>query len=277
LQATLEKTEQHWSKIEKVIDFKDPYHIWGEKETPHLGCRYRVKRQKMKNGSVLTTHTAEMEQYLQNLVQKFETKHGIKVKPVTTPYLPSAEAKKVEEKGGKHLYGVDAASPIMAGLYSARSARPDLNVSTLRLARRTTKWTVVDDARLLRYLGYIKLTAGARLQSQLSTDDLETAVLRIWPDADLAGDASEDTHSSGGSWIELASVDGARSFALHWNYGKQGFTAGHTQEAEVAAMYDALRNDGLPIASLLEFLLERPIAVEPRGQRCCDRCCTKWL
>ena len=27
-------------------------------------------------------------------------------------------------------------------------------------------------------------------------------------------------------------------------------------------MYDALRNDGLPLANLLEFLLERPIVVE---------------
>jgi hypothetical protein len=53
----------------------------------------------------------------------------------------------------------------------------------------------------------------------------------------------------GGYWIELASEDGLRSWALHWSYSKQGFTAGHTQEAEIAAMYDAIRNDGLPLAT----------------------------
>ena len=86
----------------------------------------------------------------------------------------------------------------MAGLYSARSCRPDLNVSTLRLARRVTRWNASDDARLLHYLGYLKETAGARLKSQLSTKDLHTAVLRIWPDADLAGDPEIDAQSSGG-------------------------------------------------------------------------------
>ena len=101
----------------------------------------------------------------------------------------------------------------------------------------------------------MRMTAKARLQSRLSTVDLQTAVCRIC-------DADADTHSSGGSWIELASADGARSFALHWSYSKQGFTAGHTQEAEVAAMYDTLRSDGLPLAGLLEFLLERDIVVE---------------
>ena len=153
----------------------------------------------------------------------------------------------------------------MGGLYSARSCRPDFSVPTLRLARRVTRWNAADDAKLLQYLGYIKSTAGARLRSQLDTKDFASAVLRIWPDADLAGDAGVDGQSSGGYWVELASEDGLRSWALHWSYSKQGFTAGHTQEAEIAAMYDAIRNDGLPLATLLEFLLCRPVVVEVLG------------
>ena len=113
-------------------------------------------------------------------------------------------------------------------------------MATLRLARRVTRWNLADDEKLLRYLGYLKLSTGARLHSQLDTKDLETVVLRIWPDADHAGDASEDCQSSGGYFIELASECGARSWALHWSYAKQGFTAGHTQEAEIAALYDSL-------------------------------------
>ena len=114
----------------------------------------------------------------------------------------------------------------------------------------------------MKYLGYIKNTAVTILISHLDTEDLHTASFRIWPDADLAGDAAEDCQSSGGYWVELASQCGARSWALHWSYSKQGFTAGHTQEAEIVAMYDALRNDGLPIAMLLEFLFGRLIVVE---------------
>ena len=130
------------------------------------------------------------------------------------------------------------------------------------MARRVTRWNLADDEKLLRYLVYLKYSASACLKSQLDTKDLKTATLRIWPDADMAGDASEDAHSSGGYVIELASECGSRSWALHWSYSKQGFTACHTQDAEIAALYDSLRNDGLPIASLLEFLLESAVTVE---------------
>ena len=265
LQATEKDSEKHWKDLERVIDFKDPPRFWSEKPTAHLGCQYRVTQKVTADGHKLTAHQAEMKSYLLDLVGKFEAKYKVRIKEQKTPYLDQSEIKKFldgnsGDEGPK--YGGEAASPLMAGLYAARSTRPDLNVSTLRSARRLTRWTVVDDAKLLRYLGYIKKTAGLGLESKLSTADLETAVLRIWPDADLAGDPAEDTHSSSGCWIELASADGSRTFPLHWSYSKQGFTAGHTQEAETAAAYDALRSDGLPLAALLEFLLDREILVE---------------
>ena len=262
MHASKAASEQHWKDLEKVIEFKDPPHYWSNEPTSHLGCRYRVTQKKTSDGHTLTTSSSEMELYLINMCEKFEEKYKLVLTKYKTPYLDAVEAKRVEAKNDPPRFGKEAASPIMAGLYAARSARPDLNVATLRLARRCTRWTCVDDAKLLRYMGYLKGSAAVSLQSQLSTCDLEDAVLRIWPDADLAGDPDEDTHSSGGSWIELASADGSRSYALHWSYAKQGFTAGHTQEAEIAAMYDSLRSDGLPLASLLEFFLERPLAVE---------------
>ena len=264
MQASQKDSEKLWEDIAKAIDFKDPPRYWSNEPTPHLGCVYRTTQTKTKDGHILTTTDSEMKSYLLNLVEKFEKQWDVKVKMCKTPYLDPTEERKLlaKEAESKPKYGKEAASPIMAGLYAARSTRPDLNVSTLRQARRVTRWTAVDDAKLLRYLGYIKGTAGVGLRSQLSTSDLATAVLRIWPDADLAGDPNEDTHSSGGSWIELASADGARTYPLHWSYSKQGFTAGHTQEAEVAAMFDTIRSDGLPLASLLEFFLEREIIVE---------------
>ena len=154
-----------------------------------------------------------MQNYLLSMVAKFETTYKVTVKPQMVPFLLQSKVKEIQEEaeanGTKAKFGEEAASPRMAGLYSARSCRPDLNVSTLMLARRVTKWNASDDARLLHYLGYIKETAGARLRSQLDTKDLHTAVLRIWLDADLAGDPEVDAQSSGGDWIELASQDGA--------------------------------------------------------------------
>ena len=80
----------------------------------------------------------------------------------------------LDEEG---IYGWMAASPLMAGLYGARSARPDIVIPTLRLTRRIARWTRFDDRRLLRYLGYLRWSAATVLTGTLSTDDASTAVL----------------------------------------------------------------------------------------------------
>ena len=46
-----------------------------------------------------------------------------------------------------------------------------------------------DDRRLLRFLGYIRQSADDALTGVLSTEDENSAVLRLWPDADLAGNS----------------------------------------------------------------------------------------
>ena len=89
-----------------------------------------------------------------------------------------------------------------------------------------------------------------------------TAVLRCWPDADLAGDPNEDTKSTSGGWIEVASLDGARSMGIHWGAAKQSSTADSTTQAELASMHTLLKSDGLPIACLMGVLLGRDVVVE---------------
>ena len=100
-----------------------------------------------------------MEKYLMSLVAKIETKDRINVKPQLIPFVPESKIRKLQEEaeanGTTAEYGDEATSPTMAGLYSARSCRPDLSVPTLRLARRATRWDPSDDARILQYLGYI--------------------------------------------------------------------------------------------------------------------------
>ena len=118
---------------------------------------------------------------------------GVTVKDCETPWLDSTTEKRyAHERQHAGEYGWMAASPLMSGLYSARAARPDQVVETLRLARRVTKWNRYDDRRLIRYLGYIRHSADLALTGSLSTEDLNTAILRVWPDADLASDPSED-------------------------------------------------------------------------------------
>ena len=142
----------------------------------------------------------------------------VQVKDAETPWLDAATEKLyVYERDQKGQYGWMAASPLMSGLYSARACRPDQVVETLRMARRVTKCTLYDDRRLLRYLGYIRMSADLALTGSRSTDDCDTDVLRLWPDADLAGNPLEDAISTSGSWIEIASLtDDTRSMGVHW-------------------------------------------------------------
>jgi len=151
LQASKEDSEKHWKGIEKKIDFKEPARYWSQEPTSHLGCQHRIAQAKTADGHTVTTHTAEMKAYLLDLVSKFEVKYNVIVKECKTPYLDATEEKKIVE-GSRNdetpRFGNQACSPPMSGLYAARSARPDLNVATLRNARRITRWTIVDDAKL---------------------------------------------------------------------------------------------------------------------------------
>ena len=163
-----------------------------------------------------------MKDYFEDIVVRFEERTGETVRPEPTPWLGAGSEKRYEaeaEQPGKH--GEIAASPLMAGLYGARSTGPDKMIATLRLARRVHKWSKYDDRKLLRYLGYLRASAGTTLTGSLSTADCTTAVVRVWPDADLAGDPTEDTQSTSGGWIEVASIDSDRAIAIHWTASKQ--------------------------------------------------------
>ena len=165
------------------------------------------------------------------------------------------EKRYAHELGQPGVYGFMAASPLMGILYGARSCRPDEIVPTLRLARRVSKWTLFDDRKLMRLLGYIRASAGLALSGGLSTRDLSTAVVRCWPDADLAGEPAEDAKSTSGLWLEIASADGERSMAIHWGMRKQTSTSDSTTVAELDSMHSGLKLEALPVIELVEFFL----------------------
>ena len=73
----------------------------------------------------------------------------------------------------------------------------------------------------------------------------------MWPDADLAGDPQQDTKSTSGQWLEMASVISDRALGLHWSAGKQTFTADSTTVAELGSMHTSLKCDALPLAVLI--------------------------
>ena len=103
--------------------------------------------------------------------------------------------------------------------------------------------------------GYIRWSADLALTGPLSIEDEGTAVLRLWPDADLASNPQEDAISTSGCWIEMASVkDDSRSMPLHWGAQEQGGTSDSTPAAELDSMHHCIKMHGLPLADILDFL-----------------------
>ena len=104
---------------------------------------------------------------------------------------------------------------------------------------------------------YTRHAADLEVVSELSFGDLQTAILAIFPDADLAGDL-ESTKSTSGLWLELRREDGKRCWPLPWRSKRQGSTASSTCEAEMISLATALKADVLPMMELLEHARGRP-------------------
>ena len=114
------------------------------------------------------------------------------------------------------------------------------------------------DRTLRRLMQYVYHAADLELVGELSSEDLQTAVLVMSPDADLAGDI-ETTKSTSGLWLEIRSEDRKRCWPLSWRSKHQGSTASSTCEAEMISLATALKAEVLPMMELLEHFLGRPV------------------
>jgi hypothetical protein len=84
--ASLEDTPKLWKALEAHVDFKEPYKIWGEDSTTHLGCDYSVKHW-MEGKHRLTSVKAFMKDYHLDFTKRFEEKWGVNLPEVDTPWL----------------------------------------------------------------------------------------------------------------------------------------------------------------------------------------------
>ena len=108
-----------------------------------------------------------------------------------TPYFPENFRRKGGEEPGIHAK--TCSSHFMKLLFAARLARLDLVVAITRLASKVTSWDKSHDRALRRLMQYAQYAADLGLVSELSSEDLQTAVLAMSPDADLAGDLESST------------------------------------------------------------------------------------
>ena len=237
-----------WKALEERVNFDD--------EPAELAKFLGAHHQLSKSGK-LTTGKVQMREFLLDAVANYLAETGEKsLSAARTPYLPENFSCKGGEDPGVHAK--TCSSHLMKLLFAARLARPDLVVAITRLASKVTSWNKSHDRALRRLMQYTQHAADLELVGQLSSEDLQTAVLVMSPDADLAGDL-ETTKSTSGLWLELRSEDGTRCWPLSWRSKRQGSTASSTCEAEMISLATALKAEVLPMMELLEQSLGRPV------------------
>ena len=205
----------------------------------------------------MTTGKVQMREFLLDAVARYLEETGEKSLSVArTPYFPENFSPKGGEEPGIHAK--TCSSHLMKLLFAARLARPDLVVAITRLASKVTSWNKSHDRALRRLMQYAQHAADLELVSELSSDDLQTTILVMSPDADLAGDL-ESSKSTSGLWLEMRSADDKRCWPLAWKSKRQGSTASSTCEAEAISLATALKSEVLPMLGLFEQALGRPV------------------
>ena len=91
----------------------------------------------------------------------------------------------------------------------------------------------------------------------LSSFDEKHLSVHCWPDADLNGD-SMHTKSTGGLYVEIQGLEG-RAMPVSFGSNKHTATSLHTPESELVTLAKNLRNAMLPVQSLMQHILGRPI------------------
>ena len=199
-----------------------------------------------------------MSDYLKDAVKVYNNEAGYKSLPkVETPYL---QENIPDEAAPAGKMATSCSSHLMKLLFAARMARPDMLTSILLVSRCVSDWKCDHDRELYRLFCYALHFADLELVSTLNASDLATAVLVVYPDADLAGE-HVTSKSTSGCWIELASLCRTRTWPLCWTHKKQTFTASSTCEAETVSMSTALKKEAIPLQFFLEICLGRVVKI----------------
>jgi hypothetical protein len=199
-----------------------------------------------------------MREYLISAVRSFEQSQGIDVKTSPTPYVPAVSQQNFEQMlETPGIYKEISATYVMKLMYAARMSAPNILTAVTRLSRELSKWTRDSDRKLVRILSYIKGSSDQMLFGNLNYDDADKLRLMAWPDADLNGD-DMSTKSTSGFFLELSGAEN-RGMPISWGSKRQSFTASHTAEAELVSLSNVLRNEVIPVQSLLQWVFGKPI------------------
>ena len=228
------------------LDMADPTPV-----NRFLGCNHTIID--LPDGSRKMTY--DMTDFMQSCVTRYlELAPNAKLKHVETPFLDEASFPDADFEQPGQLAGC-AASVLMKTLWGARMVRWDLLKAVCYLARRVAKWTHACDRMLHRLMSYIQSTVSYTLSGTVG-DAISEWHLKLFADADLAGDKTD--HKSTSGMFHCISSDKTR-FPLTAKSCKQTCVSTSTPEAEAVSASEAMRTCGLPALDLWDTLKGTPM------------------
>ena len=225
--ATDELEKRHWAEIGKHIEFKEVAALLAR----YLEANYNIDKLSLKDPKRAQQILVSMTNYLLALVARFQDDHlDTKLYPVTSPSLPVAQWTDANDQPG--VYQAQCASYVASALFASLVGRPEISTAVRRLTTRVTRWTVPDDAALVRLMAYLKTLASLELVGTLSHDDVTGLQLELSTDADGNGDACMSRSVSGMN-LELVNSESGNVFPLAWRSSRLSATSCSTAESEV--------------------------------------------
>ena len=179
------------------------------------------------------------------------------LKEVPTPFCPEGTFCPADDEEEGELAG-NACKVLMKCLWLGRLARPDIIKPIGDLATQVQKWSKNCDKALHRLICYIHSTLDHRLIGTVN-DPAESLRLRLYVDADFAGDRL-DAKSTNGGFLCLYGEN--TFFPLAWICKKQTAVSRSTTEAEVISLAHSLFAEALPTAALWCEILGRDVLLE---------------
>ena len=198
------------------------------------GANYNIDKFSLKEPKCARQIRLSMTNYLLALVARFQDDHpDAKLYQVTSPFLPEAQWADANDQPG--VYQAQCASYVASALFASLAGRPDISTAVRRLTTRVTRWTVPDDAALVRLMAYLK-----------TPDDVTGLQIELSTDADWNGDVCT-SRSVSGMHLELVNPKSGNVFPLAWRSSGQSATSCSTAESEVVALSHGMRHFGLPV------------------------------
>ena len=175
---------------------------------------------------------------------------GSAVKHQRTPHVDPV-ALSLSDNDARGSLADSAARILMKILWLARLNRPDLMVAVTTLTTNVCRWSVNDDKRVARLVGYIAATVQYN-PVMFVHDPASSLHLALYVDSDFGG--CPDTARSTSGYI--VALEGSNSFALlSWSSKRQKVVSRSSTEAEFVSLSSALFNDALPLLEVWQTII----------------------